>query len=352
MKTEEFNNLINQSVESLDDQIDYKTDIMTRIKDENIKPIRLFIKKYLIIAAIIILSSTTVYAGVRTFQLIELKNEENEVIGTVEVIETDENHHLDIHVSREEMIRFGDNLHQSGQWRGKSFIVIDSMSEYPYNVDLSYKSKYITDYSELSDLDVSVLLPMTFDDYTFESAAVSYSAEFPEEEEIQLLVSDHEGERFIVSELEAGQINWISYSYNNQQGDTWMAIKDSVSMSVSINIGDTSNEFTVYTSTLENYEVVQISDIDVFLIESDYLGVMYEEDRTIKIVGENHYETTWYEPKREFKVNVEPNSFVFDKEVEREKEIDGEMVIVETYPENTKEVVIEFTELIHQLFNE
>ena len=341
MKTEEFNNLINQSVELIDEQKDNKTEIMTRIEEQNIKPIKIFIKKYLIIAAILISCSTTVFAGVHTYKLVELKNEENEVIGTVEVIETDDNHHLDSHVSREELFRYGDSLDCDEKWMDKSFMVIDSWAEYPYNVDVRLESKHVYDHSEVSDIDDSALLPMTLGDYTFASASFSYGVELPEEEDIKAQTDGYSGERFIVTEMESTAIDSISYGYKNKETDLMVWVR--------INIGDTSNEFTVFTSMLENYEVVKIGDIDVFLTESDYIGISYQATRTIKILGVNHFESTWFEKEKEFMISVEPNMFSKDR---TEKEIDGEMVIVETYPENTKETILELTELIHQIINE
>ena len=341
MTNEKFNNIVNESIEQLEVQQDYSTNIMTRIKENNIKPIRFFVKRYLIIAAILVAFSTTVYAGVVTYQLIELKNDEDEVIATVEVIDTNENVHLDTHVSMEELFRYGDSLHSDPKWEGKSFVVIDTLATYPMNMDLRPKSEHLFDYDEVSNEEVLKLLPRTIGRFSFNGLSYGYGAEFPDKELVEQLIKDNADERFIVSEIESQSIEWLSYNYMNEEDD--------LMMSVWLSLDETEKEFSVTTGTLEDYEVVRLSDIEVFLIEPNYKGVTYEEERTIKTIGENYFEALWFEVDKDLKVKIDPRVMLsFDK---NEQVVDGETVYLEVYPDNTRELVLEFSEMVHEIIS-
>jgi|GEM_PF-3570241 len=340
MKTETFNNLINESIEAVEKEVDYTSDVMKQIKNRKHDKAKRVFKKALMTAAILISCTTIVYAGVITLQKIELKNSEDEVVGTVEIVETDENHHLDSHISREELFRYGDKLHGSHEWENKSFIVIDTTIGYPMGMDLRPNSNHFFEYSEI-EIDGDILiLPEQLGGYQFSSISIHYDIEYPDEETVNAMIEENDEDRFIVNEIETGDIRGMSYHYNSIEGD--------LSMAIQLEIEDEPNFFRMFTSMFESYEVITVSDIDVFLTESNYMGVSYRSNKTVRLKGINHFETSWFESDHNMSVNVDPDLKSWNKGIE--EEIDGEYIETTTYPENTKEQVINFTELLHEVF--
>lgn len=339
MKQERFEDLISRSINEKAVDVDFKSEIMNKIDSRNIRPIRLIVRRTFMLVALFILTSSIIFAGVHT--LIELKNDDNEVIGTVEVIETDENQHLDAHISREEFIRYGDKMHSDPAWEGKSFVVIDTMLDLGSNVDLRPKSEHVRFYDQVLLKDGIVLLPESIDSFEFSGLSIGYSAEFPDKDVIETIIKENPDERFIVKEVETGPMKWVAYSYKSDEID--------LEFSIWIEIGDAENAFSYITSTLENYEVFKLNDIEGFLSETKYLGVTYEADRTTRIVGENHFRSAWYEPEIECRVSIKPRLPYIKNRVH--EEIDGEMVYLEVYPENTSDIVKELSLLVHELLN-
>ena len=105
-------------------------------------------------------------------------------------------------------------------------------------------------------------------------------------------------------------------------------------------------EEALFTGNLENLEVINMDDIDVFVTESDYMGVAYRNNKTLKLKGVNHFKTTWYDADHNIKVSVNPGLNNSNHEVE--EEVNGEYILTTTYPENTKEALMSFTELLHE----
>lgn len=340
MKTETFNNLIIESIEAAEKNVEYTSEIMKQVREIKHNKAKFVLRKVWMIAALMILCTTIVYAGVVTLQRIELKNSEDEVVSTVEIVETDENPHLDSHISREELFRYGDSLHGSKEWDGKSFVIIDTTIGYPMGVDIRPVSEYFREYDEnLIDSNI-ILLPEILGDYQFDSVSIHHDVEMPDEEFFEAMMAENSEERFIVKEIETGDIRSISYAYVSLTGN--------LQMSIHLDVEEKEKFVTMFTSTVENYEVIRVDDIDVFLTESNYMGVSYRTNKTVRLKGINHFKTSWFESDHNISININPDLKFWKRGVE--EEIDGEFIETTTYPEDTKEQVIEFSGLLHEFF--
>lgn len=279
-------------------------------------------------------------------QLIDLEdtNESTRVNNASLSSESNEkkNPHMDSHISREELFRYGDDLSIDAKWRDKAFVVIDTLLTYPENMDLRPNSVYLTDYDLLKTYDLSILLPNVIGDYTFESASIGYQSEFPEEEDVVLWMTEHENERFIVKEVDSGETGHVSYSYRNSAGDLYQ--------SVHIRFNNSQSKYQSEIDAMKNHQILAMDDKDLYISKSDYIGVTYFENKTRKRFAEHHYVAAWLDSDLDIEVSVCPRNNYNKKNVEKEK--DGEIVIVETFPEDTKDRVIDFSKLIHALIQD
>jgi hypothetical protein len=125
----------------------------------------------------------------------------------------------------------------------------------------------------------------------------------------------------------------MSYYYRSIEGD--------LTMRINLETEDESR----FNIALEDLEVINMDDVDVFVTESDYMGISYKEHRTMKLKGINHFKATWFDSDHKIKVNVNPGLKNSDNEFE--EEVNGEYILTTTYPENTKEALISFTELLN-----
>lgn len=340
MKNEKFDSIISQSIDQQDDSIDVTDKVMNSIQKKSLRPNTHFVKRCILLVCVLLTCTTVVFAGVKTFELIELRNEDEEVVSTVEVIDTETNCHLDVHLSKEEFIRYADSISSDPEWVDKSFIVIDTSLEYPVNMDLRPRYKNIYAYDEIKDIAETYLMPETIGDYTFDSLFLSYDAAFPDEKEIEDIISQHPGERFVVAEIESSDICSVTYLYEN----------DGLSIEFEIDMDQPHDSFRFFTSTLIDYEVIRMDEMDFFIIEKEYLGVSYGPSDIHKVMGENCYASYWYEQACSARIALRPYML---SEMETLKEaVDGETVIMEVYPEDTKERILNFSKMLHRLFNE
>lgn len=316
MKKDELKELVNPSNESIEK------------KDKGV------LRKTLIIGFLLISCVSLVYAGVKTLEKRNLTNDQGKIVGSLENEDTDENNHLDSHMTREELFRYGDELSASQEWSNKSFVVIDTEVGYPSGIDVRPISQQINDYREIDLNDDLLILPEVLGDYKFSNLSIHYQADFPDEDAIATMIEDADEERFIVKEIETGEAWSMSYYYKSIEGKLTMRINLEV------------EEESRITGKLENLEVIDIDDVDVYITESDYMGVAYRTNKTLKLKGVNHFKTTWYDAYHKIKVNVNPGLNNSDHEVE--EEINGEYILTTTYPENTKEALMSFTEILYE----
>ena len=195
-------------------------------------------------------------------------------------------------------------------------------------------SQQINNYSDIDPGDDLLILPELLGDYKFSNLSIHYQADFPDENAINTMIEDADEERFIVKEIETGEVWSMSYYYRSIEGELTMRINLEV------------EEESRITGKLENLEIIKINDVDVFITESDYMGVAYKTNKTLKLRGVNHFKTTWYDADHKIKVSVNPGLNNSNHEVE--EEVNGEYILTTTYPENTKEALMSFSEHLHE----
>jgi hypothetical protein len=114
-------------------------------------------------------------------------------------------------------------------------------------------------------------------------------------------------------------------------------------MEVSLNLEGESS----FSGVLENLEVIKVDDVDVLVTTSSDMGTTYSSNKVLKHKGINHFEITWFDSNHKMMINVNPDLKNSDDGVE--EEVNGEYILTTTYPVNTKEALISFTEHLHEI---
>lgn len=310
-----FEILIKDSIESVSNDVDYTTVIMKQINDNKYKPKTFVLQKTLIVIAIILLFTTTVYASMSYFG----------------------KSHFDAHVDRAELFKMGDRLSCNPEWEDKSFVVIDTEAIYPFNVDIRPMSENFGHWDGDIVLDEEMsIIPLKMGNFIVSNVGIHYNAEIPSKSEVKEMVKNHDGERFVVEEIETGDVRSISYRIeNNKHPDLYFSVW------VELIIDD--NQYI--EKETRQHEFIDFDDVTFKLAENEYTGLSYVGDDIIKSIAENHYSVTWYEPDKEYNVYIRPRIDDFE---EREiVEVDGQKTTLTIYPKDTNEIVIELAKLIH-----
>lgn len=343
MNEKTFNETIIDDIEQIENQSDLTEAIMSRIESKQVTIKKTVRHSGIFMFLILMLLTSTAYAAVKVISIIDLKNENNDIVASVELIDSDDNHHLDSHVNMKDLFRFGDKLRSAPEWKDKAFIVVDSQGEYPYNVDVRCKADQFYEYRDieyLSEIKDIFLLPKHIQDYEFNNAYISYLSEFPSEEFVEEMLKYNAKERFLVSEVGVDSIRSIGYTYKGQENNQSMSVQF---------MQESENDFLSLNSNLiSDYEVVMLDHIEAILVNKKYLGVSYQANDTIKLLGENYYVIMWYDNEKEISVCIEPR--MWTKEL-KEEIIDGVKVRTETYPIELKDYLIDFSRNLQKEMN-
>lgn len=343
MKTEQFEAIIKTSIHHLESEINITEAVLKQVnqKKKGKKSLTYRTRKYLIVALLFLSCSSIIFAGVMNIRSIDLKNENDEVIGTVDVIPVDKIPHLEVHLDKEEFIRFGDSVSSSEEMHGKSFLSIDTTAPYPYNMDMHVAPVQYDYYEDILNLDLEYILPESFGAFEFLNLSLNGFIEFPEKEVVDKLIAEHPNERFFAVEQSYEEFSWMNYNYYDE--------KQGLNIDVQIDFDDYLDQFNLYEHEDLAYEIVKIGNIEGILAKDEYAGVTYETDGAVKIKAENLYITKWLEPEKEILVRVKPLMFGFDN-IETDEE--GNTYYLTIYPENMKSVILDLSEEIHNLLNE
>lgn len=337
-----FNETIIDDIEQIENQSDLTEAIMSRIESKQVTIRKTVRHSGIFIFLILMLLTSTAYATVKVISIIELKNDENETIASIEVVDSDDNEHLDSHLDREALFRYGDSLRGSSKWMDKAFIVVDSQGKYPYNVDVRLRSDFYRSYSEIEDLEGIYMLPEMISTYKFDQASICYNSDFPNQEMVEKMIQNKENdERFLVSEIDTSSISSVSYTYEDH--DT------GYSYSVRI-IKETESQFkTLNSNLISDYEIIMLEDIEALLINKTYLGVSYFSQETVEILGENFYTCVWYDDQEAVSISIRP---FLQPESISEEIIDGQRTNIEIYPEDLKASVVSFCKALQRIMHE
>ncbi len=310
-----FEILIKDSIESVSNNVDFTSAIMKQIDENKYKPKSFVLQKTLIVIAIILLFTTTVYASVSYFG----------------------KSHFDVHVDRAELFKMGDRLSCDPEWEDKSFVVIDTEAKYPINVDTRPLSEDFGHWDGDIVLDEEMsIIPLEMGNFIVSNVGIHYKAEIPSKSEVKKMIKNHRGERFVVEEIETGDVRSISYMFeNNKYPDLYFSVW------VDLIIDD--NQYI--EKETRQHEFIDFDDVTFKLAENEYTGLSYVGDDVIKSIAENHYSVSWHEPEKDYNVLIRPDIANFE---EREiVEVDGQKTTLTIYPEDTSEIVIELAKLIH-----
>jgi hypothetical protein len=229
----------------------------------------------------------------------------------------------------------------SSQWQGKSFILIDTSLDYPENMAYGNRSTFEKDYDALSTEDINYLLPYDFSSYEFDSINILYTSNTLDAEAVNTLIKSHPDERFIIEEIESDQM-MIDYTYRS--------VEENLLIRVNLNFEFIENIFSFLRNDDKSYKTISLEGFNTLLIESNALGYTYRDHKGIKVVGINHYQSSWYEPKINARITIKPYKLLGG--VNKQEKVDGELVELDIYPEGTKDVMIHVTQALHDIINE
>jgi len=339
MTTDKFNQLINQSIDSVDRDLDMKEKIMANLEGKSHKRSKKTLRRTLLIAALFTLLSTTVFAGVLLvtgviFTDLDLKGDNDEVVASLRVYNEYEMGKEFKDERDPAFDAFHDDLNKSRPHL-RDYGIIDTRGDYPRLRLYSQRGKTFSSYHALESYLSHYLLPDRFGDYIFESAHESRENLRYSKEEIQEFADQNPGQDFVVVDLKLGGPERISYHYlHTETGDR---------LYVFLNFGLNNDKLSYVSKEPGDYEVIKINDLDVVLGHQVNGGSTKQGGEWIEIINKNNYFTTSYIPEKDLKVNVR-----FHVDYSKKKQvIDGEEVYVATYPENMRDIIITYTEMVH-----
>lgn len=323
MNNQQIKSLLTEHLNKPAFNVDMAVSIMNRIHT----PKRMTMRRMLLIAALFALLASATYAAV--ISIIELKNKDGSTDFEIAITENSSAEDIKIASPVTQFEDFDTNDIPE-ELKDKPCITLSIEDPTKYNIHNT--SYFINEYDEMTKILDPTFMPDAFGEFTFERVLLVYSINIPSQETLNTIASNHPSKKYHTFALTYDEVGVSFYEYMYQD------LRYTVQLTPNI------DDRTYDQDQLKQHEVISLGATEAFVIIRDNLDFYFDKDgKSITKTYENNYQILWKQGDYEYSIRPSHRNVDYPDFKDRS---------IGSYPEETKDQLIQFATLIHNHLSE